>query len=60
MACPGFGTMLVEGPENREVAVVQIALTARESNYRAIVKPKLTPNRKCLPDRSVVLTHEHA
>jgi hypothetical protein len=45
-----------EGIEGR----VQIALTDREGNYRAIIKPKLTPNRKCLPDRSVVLTHEHA
>ena len=45
-----------EGFEGR----FRIALTDREGNYRAIIKPKLTPNRKCLPDRSLVRTHEHA
>ena len=45
-----------EGIEGR----FQIALTDREGNYRAIIKTKLTPNRKCLPDRSIVRIHEHA
>jgi hypothetical protein len=45
-----------EGIEGR----FQIALTDREGNYRAIIKPKLTQNRRCLPDRSLVQTHDHA
>jgi IPT/TIG domain len=45
-----------EGIEGR----FQIALTDREGNYRAIIKPKLTQNRRCLPDRSLVEIHQHA
>ena len=32
----------------------------REGEYRAFVRLKRTPNRKCLPDRSPIQTHEHA
>lgn len=36
------------------------ALDDRKGEYRAVIKMKRTPNRKCLPDRSLVRTHEHA
>ncbi|HET6791123.1 MAG TPA: IPT/TIG domain-containing protein [Actinomycetota bacterium] len=45
-----------EGIEGR----FQVALPDRRGEYRAIIEVKRTPNRKCLPDRSLVRTHEHA
>jgi hypothetical protein len=45
-----------EGIEGR----FQVALPDRRGEYRAIIEVKRTPNRKCLPDRSIVRTHEHA
>ena len=45
-----------EGIEGR----FRVALPDRRGEYRAIIEVKRTPNRKCLPDRSLVLTHEHA
>ena len=45
-----------EGIEGR----FQVALPDRPGDYRAVVEVKRTPNRKCLPDRSIVRTHEHA
>lgn len=45
-----------EGGEGRFV----IVLPDRRGEYRATIEVKRTPNRKCLPDRSIVRTHEHA
>lgn len=45
-----------EGGEGRFVVV----LPDRRGEYRAVIEVKRTPNRKCLPDRSLIRAHEHA